>query len=123
MIQAPGKNPPWWEPARERMADAKDRANDASDMLERRWSLLLESSRPDLVSGMNYLMGTFRQGWNRARQRRDHVRPDAFCWASPPQSGNQGKRSGPNPLSRSGIQEVNSNPVYPRGTPRLAPIE
>ena len=35
--------------------------------------LLLETPQANLVSGMKYLMGTFSQGWNRARQRRGHV--------------------------------------------------
>jgi REP element-mobilizing transposase RayT len=35
--------------------------------------LLLETPEANLVSGMKYLMGTFSQGWNRARQRRGHV--------------------------------------------------
>ena len=35
--------------------------------------LLLETPQANLVSGMKYLMGTFSQGWNRARLRRGHV--------------------------------------------------
>ena len=35
--------------------------------------LLLETLQANLVSGMKYLMGTFSQGWNRARLRRGHV--------------------------------------------------
>jgi REP element-mobilizing transposase RayT len=35
--------------------------------------LLLETPQPNLVSGMRYLLGTFSQGWNRARLRRGHV--------------------------------------------------
>ncbi|MEI8039754.1 MAG: transposase, partial [Verrucomicrobiota bacterium] len=35
--------------------------------------LLLETPQANLVSGMKYLMGTFSQGWNRARRRRGHV--------------------------------------------------
>jgi REP element-mobilizing transposase RayT len=35
--------------------------------------LLLETPEPNLVSGMRVLMGTFAQGWNRARMRRGHV--------------------------------------------------
>lgn len=35
--------------------------------------LLLETPQANLVSGMKWLMGTFSQGWNRARQRRGHV--------------------------------------------------
>lgn len=35
--------------------------------------LLLETPQANLVSGMKYLMGTFSQGWNRARMRRGHV--------------------------------------------------
>lgn len=37
------------------------------------YHLLLETPEPNLVSGMKYLMGTFSQGWNRARLRRGHV--------------------------------------------------
>ena len=35
--------------------------------------LLLETPQANLVSGMKYLMGTFSQGWNRARLRQGHV--------------------------------------------------
>ncbi|MFT3990021.1 MAG: transposase [Luteolibacter sp.] len=35
--------------------------------------LLLETPQANLVSGMKWLMGTFSQGWNRARLRRGHV--------------------------------------------------
>ena len=35
--------------------------------------LLLETPQPNLVAGMKWLLGTFSQGWNRARQRRGHV--------------------------------------------------
>ena len=35
--------------------------------------LLLETPEPNLVSGMRLLMGSFAQGWNRARMRRGHV--------------------------------------------------
>ena len=35
--------------------------------------LLLETPQANLVSGMKWLMGTYSQGWNRARQRRGHV--------------------------------------------------
>ncbi len=35
--------------------------------------LLLETPQPNLVTGMKYLLGTFSQGWNRARKRRGHV--------------------------------------------------
>lgn len=35
--------------------------------------LLLETPQANLVSGMQWLLGTFSQGWNRARQRRGHV--------------------------------------------------
>jgi putative transposase len=35
--------------------------------------LLLETPEPNLVAGMRVLMGTFAQGWNRARLRRGHV--------------------------------------------------
>jgi len=35
--------------------------------------LLLETPEPNLVIGMKWLLGTFSQGWNRARNRRGHV--------------------------------------------------
>lgn len=35
--------------------------------------LLLETPQANLVTGMKYLLATFSQGWNRARQRRGHV--------------------------------------------------
>jgi REP element-mobilizing transposase RayT len=35
--------------------------------------LLLETPQANLVTGMKWLMGTFSQGWNRARLRRGHV--------------------------------------------------
>lgn len=35
--------------------------------------LLLETPQANLVTGMKYLLGTFSQGWNRARMRRGHV--------------------------------------------------
>ena len=35
--------------------------------------LLLETPQANPVSGMRWLMGTFSQGWNRARLRRGHV--------------------------------------------------
>ena len=35
--------------------------------------LLLETPLPNLVVGMKWLMGTFSQSWNRARQRHGHV--------------------------------------------------
>jgi len=35
--------------------------------------LLLETPQANLVTGMQWLLGTFSQGWNRARQRRGHV--------------------------------------------------
>jgi REP element-mobilizing transposase RayT len=35
--------------------------------------LLLETPQPNLVGGMKWLLGTFSQGWNKARQRRGHV--------------------------------------------------
>ncbi len=35
--------------------------------------LLLETPQANLVSGMQWLLGTFSQGWNRARLRRGHV--------------------------------------------------
>ena len=35
--------------------------------------LLLETPQANLVTGMQWLMGTYSQGWNRARLRRGHV--------------------------------------------------
>ena len=35
--------------------------------------LLLETPLPNLVAGMKWLLGTFSQGWNRARKRQGHV--------------------------------------------------
>jgi len=35
--------------------------------------LLVETPQPNLVAGMKWLLGTFSQGWNRARRRRGHV--------------------------------------------------
>ena len=35
--------------------------------------LLIETPRPNLVAGMKWLLGTFSQGWNRARLRQGHV--------------------------------------------------
>jgi REP element-mobilizing transposase RayT len=35
--------------------------------------LLLETPQANLVTGMQWLLGTFSQGWNRARLRRGHV--------------------------------------------------
>lgn len=35
--------------------------------------LLLETPEPNLVVGMKWLLGTFSQGWNRARGRHGHV--------------------------------------------------
>jgi REP element-mobilizing transposase RayT len=35
--------------------------------------LLVETPQPNLVGGMKWLLGTFSQGWNKARQRRGHV--------------------------------------------------
>ena len=35
--------------------------------------LLLETPLPNLVTGMKWLLGTFSQGWNRARKRQGHV--------------------------------------------------
>jgi len=35
--------------------------------------LLIETPLPNLVAGMKWLLGTFSQGWNRARQRQGHV--------------------------------------------------
>ena len=35
--------------------------------------MLAETPQANLVTGMQWLHGTFSQGWNRARQRRGHV--------------------------------------------------
>lgn len=35
--------------------------------------LLLETPQANLITGMQWLMGTYSQGWNRARLRRGHV--------------------------------------------------
>lgn len=35
--------------------------------------LLFETPQANLVTGMQWLLGTFSQGWNRARLRRGHV--------------------------------------------------
>ncbi len=35
--------------------------------------LLVETPLPNLVAGMKWLLGTFSQGWNRARKRQGHV--------------------------------------------------
>jgi putative transposase len=35
--------------------------------------LLLETPLPNLVTGMKWMLGTFSQGWNRARGRQGHV--------------------------------------------------
>ncbi|WP_226894848.1 transposase [Luteolibacter marinus] len=35
--------------------------------------LLLETPQPNLVAGMKWFLGTFSQGWNRARKRHGHV--------------------------------------------------
>jgi putative transposase len=42
-------------------------------LLGNHFHLLLETPQANLVIGMKWLMGTFSQGWNRARQRRGHV--------------------------------------------------
>ena len=49
--------------------------------------LLLETPQANLVSGMKYLLGTFSQGWNRARQRSGHVFQGRY--KSVPVSGSQ----------------------------------
>jgi REP element-mobilizing transposase RayT len=46
--------------------------------------LLLETPQANLVSGMKWLIGTFSQGWNRARLRRGHVFQGRYkCHSSP----------------------------------------
>lgn len=42
-------------------------------LMSNHFHLLLETPEPNLVTGMKWLLGTFSQGWNRARQRRGHV--------------------------------------------------
>ena len=42
-------------------------------LMSNHFHLLLETPETNLVSGMKWLLGTFSQGWNRARQRRGHV--------------------------------------------------
>ena len=42
-------------------------------LMSNHFHLLLETPQPNLVTGMKWLLGTFSQGWNRARQRRGHV--------------------------------------------------
>lgn len=42
-------------------------------LMSNHFHLLLETPEANLVSGMKWLMGTFSQGWNRARMRRGHV--------------------------------------------------
>ena len=34
---------------------------------------LLETPEPNLVAGMEWLLGVYSQGWNRRRQRKGHV--------------------------------------------------
>jgi hypothetical protein len=41
--------------------------------MDNHFHLLLETPQPNLVTGMQWLMGTYSQGWNRARLRRGHV--------------------------------------------------
>ena len=42
-------------------------------LMENHFHLLVETPQPNLVAGMKWLLGTFSQGWNKARQRRGHV--------------------------------------------------
>ena len=42
-------------------------------LMANHFHLLLETPQANLVSGMQWLLGTFSQGWNRARLRRGHV--------------------------------------------------
>ena len=42
-------------------------------LMSNHFHLLLETPQPNLVTGMKWLLGTFSQGWNRARKRRGHV--------------------------------------------------
>lgn len=42
-------------------------------LMRNHFHLLLETPEANLVSGMKYLLGTFSQSWNHARQRRGHV--------------------------------------------------
>ncbi|HSP44015.1 MAG TPA: transposase, partial [Luteolibacter sp.] len=42
-------------------------------LMPNHFHLLLETPQPNLVTGMKWLLGTFSQGWNRARGRQGHV--------------------------------------------------
>ena len=42
-------------------------------LMDNHFHLLLETPQANLVTGMQWLMGTYSQGWNRARLRRGHV--------------------------------------------------
>lgn len=42
-------------------------------LMDNHFHLLVETPQANLVSGMQWLLGTFSQGWNRARLRRGHV--------------------------------------------------
>jgi putative transposase len=42
-------------------------------LMDNHFHLLLETPQANLVTGMQRLMGTYSQGWNRARLRRGHV--------------------------------------------------
>ena len=42
-------------------------------LMNNHFHLLLETPQANLVIGMQWLMGTYSQGWNRARLRRGHV--------------------------------------------------
>jgi putative transposase len=42
-------------------------------LMDNHFHLLLETPQENLVTGMQWLMGTYSQGWNRARLRRGHV--------------------------------------------------
>ena len=42
-------------------------------LMDNHFHLLLETPQANLVSGMQWLMGTYSQGWNRSRLRRGHV--------------------------------------------------
>ncbi len=42
-------------------------------LMDNHFHLLLETPQPNLVVGMKWLLGTFSQGWNRARARQGHV--------------------------------------------------
>lgn len=42
-------------------------------LMDNHFHLLLETPHANLITGMQWLMGTYSQGWNRARLRRGHV--------------------------------------------------